>query len=125
MAMNGIFRNHKPILLLAGFFTGIVNGLFGAGGGMLGVVALERLQGLKEDEAHATALIVMLPLTLVSITVYLIKGGVEWNIVPWAALGLLPGSFLGAKLLGNLRGVWINRLFCLVMLIAGLRCVLG
>ncbi len=118
------WKKSKFSLYAAGLLTGVVNGLFGAGGGMLGVVVLERMQGLSREKAHATALIVMLPLSIVSIIVYLLRGTLEWNIAPWVALGLVPGSFLGAKLLGRLKGVWINRLFCILMLAAGLRLFL-
>lgn len=85
------------------------------------MVVLERLQGLTTERAHATALMVMLPLTVISITVYLLRGSIEWGNVPWVALGMLPGSFIGAKLLGRLKSIWIDRVFCLLMLIAGAR----
>ncbi len=114
-------QKQKIPLLLAGAATGLINGLFGSGGGLLAVVILERIQGLNKSEAHATALIVMLPLTVVSIGVYWLRGILEWNAAPFVALGLVPASIFGAKLLGRLRGVWINRLFCVLMLAAGLR----
>lgn len=112
---------NRAKLYLAGIVTGIVNGLFGAGGGMLAVPILERMQGLEKDRAHATALIVMLPLSIVSLVVYLLRDALSWDIAGWVALGLVPGSLLGARLLGKLNAVWINRLFCLLMLAAGVR----
>lgn len=114
----------KIALCLAGLAAGLVNGVFGAGGGMLAVVALERMGGLEKDQAHASALIVMLPLTLVSIAVYFFRGILSWEVAPWVAIGMLPGSFFGAKLLGRLKAVWIKRIFCLLMLIAGFRLLL-
>ena len=122
--MKQRFWKSKPALYGAGLLTGVVNGLFGAGGGMLGVVVLERMQGLEKDRAHATALIVMLPLSVVSLIVYLLRGALEWSVAPWVALGLVPGSIFGAKILGKLKGVWINRIFCILMLAAGVRLFL-
>lgn len=101
--------------------TGLANGLFGSGGGMLAVVVLERIHGLETSKAHATALLVMLPLSVVSILVYLLRGAIDWAHVPWVMLGMLPGSFIGAKLLGRLKSIWVDRVFCLLMLAAGLR----
>ena len=111
-------------LYIAAICTGIANGLFGAGGGMLAVVVLERMSKLKSSEAHATALLIMLPLSIVSIIVYLIRGAIQFDFVPIVTLGVLPGSFLGAKLLGKMRSVWIDRLFSLLMLAAGVRLLL-
>ncbi len=108
-------------LYLAGLITGIVNGLFGAGGGIIAVVCLMRLADMEERKAHATALVVMLPLTVISVTLYLLRGAINWAPVPWVALGLLPGSFLGAKLLGRLQKKWLHRIFCLLMFAAGVR----
>ena len=112
------------LITIAAICTGIANGLFGAGGGMLAVVVLERLCKLKSEDAHATALMVMLPLSIVSIIVYLIRGAIEFQFVPIVTLGILPGSFLGAKLLGRMRSIWIDRLFALLMLAAGVRLLL-
>ncbi len=112
------------MISIAAICTGIANGLFGAGGGMLAVVVLERLCKLKSEDAHATALMVMLPLSIVSIVVYLIRGAITFDFVPIVTLGVLPGSFLGAKLLGKMRSLWIDRLFALLMLAAGVRLLL-
>ena len=117
-------RTPRLLISIAAICTGIANGLFGAGGGMLAVVVLERLCKLKSEEAHATALMVMLPLSIVSIVVYLIRGAITFDFVPIVTLGVLPGSFLGAKLLGKMRSVWIDRLFALLMLAAGVRLLL-
>lgn len=101
--------------------SGVVNGLFGAGGGMIAVLCLKRLAGMEERNAHATALVVMLPLTVVSVLTYLLRGAVSLQPVPWVGLGLLPGCYLGAKLLGRMKKQWIHRLFCLLMFVAGVR----
>lgn len=119
--MRNVKRPFRPKLQLASILTGFINGLFGSGGGMLAVVVLERLQGLTAQRAHATALMVMLPLSVISILIYLLRGAIEWGNVAWVALGMLPGSFIGAKLLGRLQSIWIERVFCILMLIAGLR----
>lgn len=111
-------------VVIAAVCTGVANGLFGAGGGMLAVVVLERLCALPSEKAHATALLVMLPLSAVSIAVYLLRGALRFDAVLAVTLGMLPGSFLGAKLLGKLRSVWIDRLFALLMLAAGIRLIL-
>ena len=49
--------------IVCGAATGAANGLFGGGGGMIAVPLL-RAQGLEEKRAHATAIAVILPVSL-------------------------------------------------------------
>ena len=106
---------------IAGLLTGLCNGLFGAGGGVVAVVALEKICGLSEKRAHATALGIVMPLCAVSSVIYLYKGTMDWAPMPFVVPGLILGSYIGAKLLGRLDAVWINRIFSALMLAAGLR----
>ena len=55
---------------LTGAAAGAVNGLFGAGGGMLLLPLLHRLTDLREHEAFACSVCTMLPLSVVSLVVY-------------------------------------------------------
>jgi iron complex transport system substrate-binding protein len=59
-----------------GFLVGVLNGFLGAGGGMLAVPLLKK-QGLAQKQAHATAIAVIFPLTLVSAAVYVLGGKVN------------------------------------------------
>ena len=78
---------------LGGFGAGVINGLLGAGGGMVVVPLLSAL-GVRGKKSHATALIVIVPLSLVSAVLYLVQGRVTvMDALPW-----LPGSLLGAYL---------------------------
>ena len=106
--------------LAGGAAVGAANGLFGGGGGMLAVPILEKA-GLEERCAHATAIAVIAPASLVSGIVYLCSGLVEMPLFIPAALGVLLGGLLGAKLLRILPLGAISLLFEGVMLAAGLR----
>ena len=53
--------------------VGLISGFFGGGGGML-CVPLLQLRGLPVKQAHATALIVILPLCIVSAAIYIANG---------------------------------------------------
>ena len=54
------------LALIAGVFVGFLSGFFGGGGGMIVVPILVFVMGLKERQAHATAIFTILPLTIVS-----------------------------------------------------------
>lgn len=105
--------------LLSGLFSGLCGGLFGAGGGAVAVMALERFCGCGEKEAHAAAISIMLPITLVSAAVYCAQGGVSWETLLFAAPGAALGGLLGAGLTGKISAGALNKLFAAAMLASG------
>ena len=61
----------KPIVI--GLITGVVNGLFGSGGGTIVVPSLIFIIGLEEHVSHATAISIILPLSIISTIIYFNK----------------------------------------------------
>ena len=55
---------------LSGAAAGLINGLLGAGGGMVLVPLLVGWCGLEDKKAIATAISIILPLSLTSIAVF-------------------------------------------------------
>ena len=60
-------RKYTFHIALAGAVAGAVNGLFGAGGGMILVPLLTMQQKLKEDEIFPASISIILPICLVSL----------------------------------------------------------
>lgn len=117
--------NGKTARLLAGgALTGAANGLFGGGGGMIAVPVLERAGNLGALRAHATAIAVILPASIVSAIVYLWYGLVPFQIYLPVALGVLLGGILGARLLPNISARFVTILFAALMFAAGVKMVL-
>lgn len=112
-------KNFKRIL--AGGLTGGVNGLFGGGGGMVAVPILKNMLGYDEKRAHATAILVIAPVCLVSSLTYIINGYFYPSIVIPAAIGSAAGGILGALMLEKLPTGIVNAVFIAVMLAAGIR----
>lgn len=115
MAQKGKFFRR----LLGGSAVGAANGVFGGGGGMIAVPLLERIEGRGERQAHATAIALILPASLVSAVVYLWAGLVPWAVFLPVSLGVLAGGYLGAKLLPVLPPKALSLLFAVLMLAAG------
>ncbi len=111
----------KSSYLAGGALTGAANGLFGGGGGMVAVPFLERVVKYPPQRAHATAIAVVLPATVVSAIVYLIFGLVRFSVLLPVALGVAAGGFAGARLLPVLPGKTVTVVFSVLMLAAGLR----
>ncbi len=81
---------NKKTAVLSGSFSGILNGLFGSGGGIIAVPLLKK-SGLSQKEAQATALFMMFFLSSVSAGIYLYEGQLSFT----DALGYIPGGILG------------------------------
>lgn len=104
----------------AGVLVGLVNGMLGAGGGMITVPLLKKM-GLDQKKAHANAVAVILPITLVSAVMYIWKDYVELG----SALIYLPtgiiGALVGTWILKRISPLWLKRIFGIFMVYAGVR----
>ena len=107
------------LLVFFGLTVGAVNGFFGAGGGMLAVPLLVFAGGLAGKKAHATAIAVMLPLSIASVIAY--RTALDFAVFIPVAIGVTIGGIIGAKLLKILPEVLLFFAFNLVMLTAGLK----
>lgn len=117
-----IKRNHKLQFFLSifgGGLAGLVNGLFGGGGGMLIVPLLIFVLGYQAKKAHATAILIILPLSLLSGLFYSYFGVLDWNVGLPVSIGVTIGGVLGAFLLSKLSSKWLILIFSIVMIIAG------
>ena len=118
-------RKKKAILLaVCGLAVGAVNGLFGAGGGMLAVPVLTFAAGPGEKKAHATAIAGILPLCLVSTGVYAGRGTFDYSGLPPTIAGVLIGGLTGAVALKKLSAPVLNFLFYGLMLFAGVKMMM-
>ena len=117
--------SNKIVIIICGCLIGFVNGLLGGGGGMLCVPMLEKSLHLSAKESHATALAVMLPLCVVSSGVYLYYSNIDYNslwiIMPSVILGGIAGAFLLKKLNSRI----IRLVFAVLVLVVGIRILVG
>ena len=91
---------------------------------MLVVPALSLILKISEKQAHATAIAVILPVTVISSAVYLVKGVAQSAEFPFALLGVIIGGLSGAMLLNKLSGGVLTAVFYLVMIAAGIKMLM-
>lgn len=116
--------DNKPIQLIGiGLITGIVNGLFGSGGGTLVVPALVFLLGMEDYKAHATAISIILPLSIISTFIYFRNNIIRFNMGIIIVLGGVIGSFIGAKFLKKIPNNILRKVFGSVIIITALRMI--
>lgn len=125
--MNTCYMNdHKKQALFAvggGALVGVLNGMLGAGGGMIAVPLLKKL-GLRQTDAHATAVAVIFPLSLLSVAAYFLLDRFEPR---GAAVYLLPGAagaLAGSLLLAKIPAKWLRKIFACFMIWAGVRMIM-
>ena len=105
---------------IAGAAAGAVNGLFGAGGGMLLVPLLTWLTDLEEDAVFPTSVTVILPICLVSLAVGTAGGLPFSQALPYLWGGIGGGILAG--LTGNKIPVkWLHRILGILILWGGIR----
>lgn len=113
----------SKLLNLAYLGIGVVNGLLGAGGGMLAVPILKKI-GFSQKEAHANAVAVILPLSILSSILYLIKDYVNLSdsflYIPSGMLGALIGTYI----LKKIKPLLLKKVFALFMIYAGVRLLM-
>ena len=95
-------KRNFTALILAGSAAGAVNGLFGAGGGMVLVPLLTAFSGIGEQEIFPASLSIILPICVVSLIVSSFSDPINWAL----AFPYLLGSAFG----GLASGLWGRRI---------------
>ncbi|MDP8298741.1 MAG: sulfite exporter TauE/SafE family protein [Candidatus Tantalella remota] len=87
-----------PSLLVLGCIAGICSALFGIGGGVVVVPALNLFWGIPIHEAIATSLAVIVPTAAVGAVFHARYGHIMWKAVRFLVPAALAGAVLGALL---------------------------
>ena len=117
-------RKHVVRFALAGAGAGIVNGMFGGGGGMILVPLLTGWCGLPTRKAFATSVAVIAPLCALSALIYLFRGELELSAaLPYLAGGLV-GGLAGGRLFQRLSMKWLRKAFAFLIIYGGVRSLL-
>lgn len=104
-----------------GIITGILNGLFGSGGGTVVVPALNIIMQSEVHKSHATAIAVILPLTVVSTVIYILHGITDWPLTIKVGTGSIIGGYIGASILNKIKPSLLKKIFGLFMIAASVR----
>lgn len=114
-------------LLSAGFLAGAVNGLLGAGGGILIISALSKI--MKTDDADqsnifVSSLCVMLPISAISCLLYAIEGRLVTEDFELFVLPTVAGGMVGGILSDKLKKSSLKRIFALLVIASGVLLII-
>ena len=110
--------------MLAGMCAGLINGLFGGGGGIVLLPLLTKWGRLEPRRAFATCVAVILPMCCLSAFLYVRR--VEpplWQVLPYLAGGV-AGGLLGGLTFRKVPVQWLRIIFGLFLLYGGVRYLL-
>ena len=117
-----MFKKHWKEIAI-GLATGVLNGLFGAGGGSVVVPAMEKFLKIDEKQSHATAILVILMMSVVSSVFYIRAGFFDLKLWLWVSAGGVLGGFVGARLLKKIPKRWLKIGFGGVILVTAFKMV--
>ncbi|MBO5892089.1 MAG: TSUP family transporter [Oscillospiraceae bacterium] len=107
--------------IFAGGAAGAINGLFGAGGGMVLVPILTRYTNLEEDQVFPSSVSIILPICIISICANIKNSGLplqeSWPYLTGGIIGGLLAGFLGHYIPVK----YLHRILGLLILWGGIR----
>ena len=119
------------LVCVGGIGAGFCNGLLGAGGGIIAVLALSAVLPRDEESRrslYANALCVMLPLSILTLVTYAFKGQVPAGFLggdyTWILMGGAFGGILGGVVLGKLKSDFTDKLFAIFTVISGVLMII-
>lgn len=110
--------------LITGTLAGVANGLFGSGGGLFLVPLLTAWTGMKQKHAFATSIAIIVPLSVVSLAVFWIRGGLDIGLSWPYLIGGAAGGVLSGMVFKTMSATLLRRLFGILLLYGGIRAVL-
>ena len=110
----------KLCAALAGGAAGAINGLFGAGGGMILVPLLRSGQVLHSEELFSSSIVIILPMCIVSLLTS--TGGNLPLQDAWPfLLGGIPGGLLAGFWGSKIPDLWLHRFLGVLIIYGGIR----
>lgn len=108
-------------IVIAGTAAGIVNGLFGAGGGMVLVPLLTYLTDFREEEIFPTSVSIILPICLISLWMRSMNAALPFSQALPYLIGSVIGGIFAALTAGRIPIKWLHRILGLLIIYGGVK----
>ena len=108
-------------MILAGLGAGAVNGLFGAGGGMVLVPLLTLLPGLDDEEIFPSSVCIILPICIISLVFSYKPTAANPHIILIYLIGSTVGGIIAGFVGKKLPTTWLHKFLGILILWGGLQ----
>ena len=126
--IKNIFNKNNIILSVSSVTSGVMNGFVGTGGGIILYFVLKFLNRHEKTtdmkDIMATVISVVIPMSVVSSVIYMVKGNIIYKELPVYLPAALIGGIIGAFLLDKLKFKIVKKLFAAMIIYAGIRMML-
>jgi len=133
LQLNGTYPINDGVMsyqvnsLPAGFsimlLAGILSGLLGIGSGAFKVLAMDQAMGLPFKVSTTTSNFMIGVTAAASAGIYLSRGYIEPGLSMPVLLGVLPGAFLGARILIGAKTQTLRIIFSIILVVMALKVV--
>ncbi|MBQ8797791.1 MAG: sulfite exporter TauE/SafE family protein [Oscillospiraceae bacterium] len=114
------FKKYTGIAV-AGICAGAVNGLFGAGGGMVLVPLLTWLSTLEDREIFPASVCIILPICVVSLLLTYPSANVSVSTIVQYMIASAAGGILAGIIGKKIPTAWLHKLLGVLILWGGVR----
>ncbi|MDR3563959.1 MAG: sulfite exporter TauE/SafE family protein [Negativicutes bacterium] len=108
-----------------GMVSGLLSGTFGIGGTPYIQIGLLTFFGMSVQLAAGTTMLVTLPIALFGGIGYLVEGHLDWNLLINVVIGLMTGTYIGAKFTKRLKPAILKTTMIIIPIIGGLLLLFG
>ena len=114
-------KDNFLLFFLCAGAVGVVNGLFGGGGGLFCVPILKSLMDMDDKTAHSNTVFIMAIISLPTLIIYLfsLEYSMSCNIL--VSIGSLIGGSFGNFFLSKISNRLLNVLFIIVIILSGIK----
>lgn len=135
LKLAGSYKNEKgehivykianvPLGLTMMFFAGILSALLGIGSGIFKVLAMDGAMKIPMKISSATSNFMIGVTATASAGAYLMKGDVRPEIAVPVSLGIILGSFVGARVMPKMPAATIRKIFVVVLGIVSIQMII-
>ncbi len=111
-------------IIIIGFITGIITGMFGAGGGLILVPSLIYVLKIEEKKARAMSIFCILPMVIITSFFYFKNNFVDCDIGIKSAIGGIIGGIIGSKLLIKIPDKYLKIGFIFFLSYAAIKMII-
>lgn len=113
-------KRQKWKMALAGFIAGSINGLLGAGGGMILVPILTAIDQ-DENRVFSNSVAIILPICLISLAISPGYGALPWKDALPYLIASIPGAVIAGIATKKIPVKWLHRALGILILWGGVR----